>query len=93
MQTIRFAVDHIVPDGSGTEYSAGQVVRLSSASAQHFLKRSLAVEVKDEAPTVADLVDVARGDGGIAGDGAKPEQRAGSNSPATPTKRPYHRRK
>lgn len=111
MQTIRFTVDHEVPDGTGAKYKAGQVVRLSVASAQHFTKRSLAVEVTDEprselegiekdsgaeasgSPALADPVDVARGDGGIAGDRTQPEQGTGSHSPAPPKKRPYHRRK
>lgn len=50
---IRFLNDEIVKDGEGRttkSFRAGQIVELSNASAQHWLRRQKATEIAGKAP-------------------------------------------
>ena len=55
---IRFVEDRVVQDKTGTRFEAGEVYDLSEPSAQHWIKRGVAVPIDDDAD-VSRVVEVA----------------------------------
>ena len=50
MKTIKFTQFYKVQDDVGTEYQEGQTEKMVDTSADHFIVRGVAVEVKGEEP-------------------------------------------
>ena len=51
MPDIRFLRNYLVKDDTGTSYAAGDVVKCSVDSAEHFIRRKAAELVKDKPKT------------------------------------------